>query len=101
MAFRLYQVRCPFCLIEEEQLCDLDKDGLPVMPHCTCEERPQMERVFTPITATYSASFWSHDRPRRIEVGYTDAEGKRHRMDVTHKLDTGGSAPGTFDTKDD
>lgn len=98
--YRLHEFKCPFCLKQEEYLVELDEEGLPVAPLCYCEEHPRMERVFTPVRAQFAAGFFSHDRPRRIEISYQDQDGKTHRQDVTHKVDLN-NAPGTFDTKDD
>lgn len=43
--------------------------------------------------AIFSNGFFSYDgNPRRVEIEITDEDGKRHRKDVTHKLNP--NAPG-------
>lgn len=100
MAYRLMEYVCPDCGRQEEFLVELDEEGVPVAPLCYCEERPRMERVYSPIRAVFGHGFFSHDRPRRIEVSYTDDEGRTHRQDLTHKIDVN-NAPGTFDNAKD
>jgi hypothetical protein len=59
-----------------------------------------MNRVYSPCRAIFGHGFFSHDRPRRVEVSYTDNEGKTHRQDITHKVDIGGG-PGKFENDSD
>lgn len=96
MAYRLLDFKCPFCLRQEEYLVDLDEEGVPIAPLCHCEERPRMERVFSPISAIFRPGFFSHDRPRRIEVEIVNEDGSKRRIDLTHKIDVN-NAPGTFE----
>jgi predicted nucleic acid-binding Zn ribbon protein len=100
MTYRSYDYRCPECGRQEEYLVELDEEGLPVAPMCGCSVNPIMERVYSPIRAVFGHGFFSHDRPRRVEVSYTDEDGKTHRQDITHKVDIGGG-PGRFENDRD
>jgi hypothetical protein len=96
MAYRLYEFVCPECGRQEEYLVELDEEGLPVAPMCGCSVNPIMTRVYSPCRAIFGHGFFSHDRPRRIEVEMVGEDGSKRRMDITHKVDIGGG-PGTFE----
>ncbi len=100
MAFRLMEYQCPECGRQEEYLVELDEEGLPVAPMCGCVAGPLMTRVYSPIRAVFGHGFFSHDRPRRVEVSYQDEDGRTHRQDITHKVDIGGG-PGRFENDAD
>ena len=98
--YRLLDFKCPFCLRQEEYLVELDEEGVPIAPLCYCEERPQMTRVYSPVRAVFGHGFFSHDRPRRIEVEMVNEDGSKKRLDLTHKIDVN-SAPGRFENDRD
>ena len=98
MAWRLHEFKCPGCDKHFEDLVQVSAEGEYEMPFCL-DCGLDYVRVFTPTATQFSATFFSHDRPRRVEIGYTDADGKEHRKNVTHKINLN-DAPGQFTTKD-
>jgi hypothetical protein len=95
MGYRLLDYVCPECGRQDEYLVELDEEGLPVAPLCTCPTNCVLQRVYSPIRAVFGHGFFSHDRPRRIEVEIVGEDGSKRRMDLTNKIDTNG-APGAF-----
>ena len=54
-----------------------------------CEECGRaMGQVIGGPRAIFANGFFSHTFPRRIETSYTDADGKVHRKDITHSVNT-------------
>lgn len=89
--FKTVDTICDYCGAEREDVLvsavNMD-DGTQVVEAVMCECGRQMTLRVGGPRPIFAPGFFSHDgNPRRLEVQYTDADGKVHRHNIKDKID--------------